>query len=111
MQILALPSPLWGLVLLVLRCSLIKLHWLCLGLWGPSVTLPLSNGTGPLAAMVVAILPAEGRSSGIAVWKSIANLGGFVGPALFGWLKAHTGFWNGGAQLPLVFFKFGLIFF
>jgi ACS family tartrate transporter-like MFS transporter len=107
----ALPFALCGLVLLASPFLPASRSGSVLGFLSLCVTLSLSNGTGPLAAMVMAILPAEGRSSGIAVWNSIANLGGFVGPALFGWLKAHTGFWNGGAQLPLVFFKFGLIFF
>ena len=62
-----------------------------LGFAGLCAALALTNGTGPLTALVMAVLPPEAQSGGVALWNSGANLGGYVGPALFGWLKAHTG--------------------
>jgi MFS family permease len=87
----AIPFGVCGLVLLMAPLLPGGGAGAVLGFLSLCVTLSLSNGTGPLAAMVMAILPAEGRSSGIAVWNSLANLGGYVGLALFGWLKATTG--------------------
>jgi hypothetical protein len=55
------------------------------------IALSSTNGTGPLTALVMAVLPPEAQSAGVALWNSGANVGGYVGPALFGWLKARTG--------------------
>jgi ACS family tartrate transporter-like MFS transporter len=35
-------------------------------------------------------------AAGIAAINSIGNLGGFVGPALIGWIKGTTGSYTGG---------------
>ena len=53
---------------------------------GVCAGLSLSNGTAPMAAMVMDILPSEAQSAGLALWNSGANLGGYAGPAVFGWL-------------------------
>ena len=42
-------------------------------------------------ALPPAFLGGTAAAGGIALINSISNLGGFVGPYLMGWLKAHTG--------------------
>eukprot|EP00892_Ulva_mutabilis_P008594 jgi/Ulvmu1/6106/UM027_0084.1 len=56
-----------------------------------TVALCLSNNTGPVTASVAACLPPEARSGGLALYNSVAGLGGYLGPAAFGWLKDATG--------------------
>lgn len=51
----------------------------------------MSNATGPLTACVAASLPQEARPGGLALWNSVASVGGYLGPATFGWLKGATG--------------------
>ena len=41
-------------------------------------------------------LSGSGAAAGIATVNSIGNLGGFVGPAMIGWIKEETGSFMGG---------------
>ena len=41
-------------------------------------------------------LSGSAAPAGIATINSIGNLGGFVGPAMIGWIKEQTGSFNGG---------------
>ncbi len=41
-------------------------------------------------------LSASATTTGAATINSIGNLGGFVGPAMIGWIKEQTGSFNGG---------------
>ena len=41
-------------------------------------------------------LSGSAAAAGIATINSIGNLGGFVGPAMIGWIKEQTGSFNGG---------------
>jgi len=43
-----------------------------------------------------AILRGVAAAGGLALLNSFANLGGFFGPGLMGWLKQHTGTYSGG---------------
>eukprot|EP00892_Ulva_mutabilis_P008595 jgi/Ulvmu1/6107/UM027_0085.1 len=54
------------------------------------VALCTCNATGPLTAAVVACLPRDAQPGGLALWNSVACVGGYLGPALFGWLKGAT---------------------
>jgi MFS transporter, ACS family, tartrate transporter len=88
----AVPFSIGGLVLLA--APLLPMGTVAggvMGFVGLCVALSVSNGTGPLTALVMAVLPPEAQSAGLALWNSGANLGGYAGPALFGWLKHHTG--------------------
>lgn len=49
------------------------------------------NATGPITASVTRCLPPEAQAGGLALWNSLANIGGYFGPALYGWLKERTG--------------------
>jgi MFS transporter, ACS family, tartrate transporter len=51
--------------------------------YGPFWSMPTQFLTGPAAA------------AGVALVTMIANIGGFAGPALIGWLKAQTGTYTG----------------
>lgn len=55
------------------------------------VALCSCNATGPLTACVVAALPRSAQPGGLAMWNSLASVGGYLGPATFGWLKDVTG--------------------
>lgn len=41
-------------------------------------------------------LSGSAAAAGIATINSIGNLGGFVGPAMIGWIKERTGNFDGG---------------
>ena len=68
---------------------------------GPSAAVPAfvalcialcaCNATGPLTAAVVVSLPPEAQPGGLALYNSVASVGGYMGPALFGWLKGASG--------------------
>ncbi|MDB5298663.1 MAG: major facilitator superfamily 1 [Phycisphaerales bacterium] len=53
-----------------------------LGIW---------SAFGPFWSMPSAFLAGTGAAAGIALVNSVGNLGGFVGPSLFGLIKQHTG--------------------
>ena len=55
------------------------------------VNVGISAAKAPLWAMPSMFLSGAGAAAGIATINSIGNLGGFVGPAVIGWLKAQTG--------------------
>jgi len=41
--------------------------------------------------MVSGLLAPNQQASGLALWNSVSNMGGYVGPAAFGHIKARTG--------------------
>ena len=45
----------------------------------------------PLWSMPTKFLSGSAAAAGIAAINSIGNLGGFVGPAMIGWIKSLTG--------------------
>eukprot|EP00892_Ulva_mutabilis_P008593 jgi/Ulvmu1/6105/UM027_0083.1 len=49
------------------------------------------NATGPITATVTRCLPPEAQAGGLAMWNSLSNVGGYFGPAVYGWLKERTG--------------------
>jgi MFS transporter, ACS family, tartrate transporter len=53
----------------------------------------------PLWSMATLFLAGPAAASGIATINSIGNLGGFVGPAMIGWIKDQTGSFAGGLYL------------
>ncbi|MBB3261853.1 ACS family tartrate transporter-like MFS transporter [Paraburkholderia bannensis] len=64
-----------------------------------TVNVGISAAKAPLWAMPGTFLSGAGAAAGIAMINSIGNLGGFVGPAAIGWLKAQTGGYTAGLQL------------
>lgn len=55
------------------------------------VALSACNATGPVTASMMRCLPPEAQAGGLALWNSLANVGGYFGPAVYGWLKDATG--------------------
>jgi len=56
-----------------------------------------ANGTkGPVWALPSLFLSGATAAAGIAWINALGNLGGFVGPALIGWIKQKTGSYAGG---------------
>ena len=49
------------------------------------------NATAPLTASLLGSLPRPAQAGGLALWNTLANIGGYFGPAVFGWLKVATG--------------------
>ncbi|MFT0170310.1 MFS transporter [Paraburkholderia mimosarum] len=60
------------------------------------VNIGISAAKAPLWAMPSMFLSGAGAAAGIAMINSIGNLGGFVGPAVIGWLKNRTGSYAAG---------------
>jgi len=60
------------------------------------VNIGISSAKPPLWAMPTMFLSGSAAAAGIATINSIGNLGGFVGPALIGWIKDTTGSFLGG---------------
>ncbi|MGN6232549.1 MAG: MFS transporter [Trinickia sp.] len=60
------------------------------------VNIGISAAKAPLWAMPSRFLSGAGAAVGIAMINSIGNLGGFVGPAVIGWLKHRTGSYSAG---------------
>jgi ACS family tartrate transporter-like MFS transporter len=60
------------------------------------VNLGISAAKPPLWSMPTLFLAGPAAASGIATINSIGNLGGFVGPAMIGWIKGQTGSFEGG---------------
>lgn len=56
-----------------------------------TIALSLSNSTAPVTAAVPAALPPEAQAGGLALYNSVSGIGGYFGPAAFGWLKDATG--------------------
>jgi MFS transporter, ACS family, tartrate transporter len=65
---------------------------LCLTL----VNVGISAAKPPLWSMPTLFLSGSAAAAGIATINSIGNLGGFVGPAMIGWIKDLTGSFQGG---------------
>ena len=60
------------------------------------VNIGISSSKPPLWSMPTMFLSGSAAAAGIATINSIGNLGGFVGPAMIGWIKEQTGSFNGG---------------
>ncbi|WIW50625.1 MFS transporter (plasmid) [Bradyrhizobium sp. 62B] len=60
------------------------------------VNVGISAAKPPLWSMPTLFLAGPAAASGIATINSIGNLGGFVGPAMIGWIKDLTGSFEGG---------------
>jgi len=60
------------------------------------VNVGISAAKPPLWSMPTLFLAGPAAASGIATINSIGNLGGFVGPAMIGWIKDQTGSFAGG---------------
>ena len=68
------------------------------------VNIGISSAKPPLWSMPTLFLSGSAAAAGIATINSIGNLGGFVGPAMIGWIKDLTGSFRGG-----LFFVAGLL--
>jgi ACS family tartrate transporter-like MFS transporter len=60
------------------------------------VNIGISSAKPPLWSMPTMFLSGSAAAAGIATINSIGNLGGFVGPAMIGWIKDITGSFRGG---------------
>jgi len=60
------------------------------------VNVGISCAKPPLWSMPTAFLSGAAAATGIATINSLGNLGGFVGPAMIGWIKDQTGSFQGG---------------
>ncbi|MBR0825872.1 MFS transporter [Bradyrhizobium manausense] len=60
------------------------------------VNIGISSSKPPLWSMPTMFLSGSAAAAGIATINSIGNLGGFVGPAMIGWIKEQTGSFVGG---------------
>jgi ACS family tartrate transporter-like MFS transporter len=60
------------------------------------VNVGISSAKPPLWSMPTMFLSGSAAAAGIATINSIGNLGGFVGPAMIGWIKDLTGSFRGG---------------
>ena len=60
------------------------------------VNIGISASKPPLWSMPTTFLSGSAAAAGIATINSIGNLGGFVGPAMIGWIKDRTGSFAGG---------------
>ncbi|MDQ2821024.1 MAG: MFS transporter [Pseudomonadota bacterium] len=60
------------------------------------VNVGISCAKPPLWSMPTTFLSGAAAATGIAAINSLGNLGGFVGPAMIGWIKDKTGSYNGG---------------
>jgi ACS family tartrate transporter-like MFS transporter len=60
------------------------------------VNIGISSSKPPLWSMPTLFLSGSAAAAGIATINSIGNLGGFVGPAMIGWIKDLTGSFGGG---------------
>jgi ACS family tartrate transporter-like MFS transporter len=60
------------------------------------VNIGVSSAKPPLWSMPTMFLSGSAAAAGIATINSIGNLGGFVGPAMIGWIKGMTGSFVGG---------------
>jgi MFS transporter, ACS family, tartrate transporter len=60
------------------------------------VNVGVSSAKPPLWSMPTLFLSGPAAAAGIATINSIGNLGGFVGPAMIGWIKGQTGSFEGG---------------
>ena len=60
------------------------------------VNIGISSSKPPLWSMPTLFLSGPAAAAGIATINSIGNLGGFVGPAMIGWIKDQTGSFVGG---------------
>ena len=60
------------------------------------VNIGISSAKPPLWAMPTMFLSGSAAAAGIATINSIGNLGGFVGPAMIGWIKDWSGSYLGG---------------
>ena len=59
------------------------------------VPMGIGAAYGPFYAIPGALLADNAAAAGIALIASLANVGGFVGPALIGWMKDRNGGYHG----------------
>src|SRR5205823_12894460 len=52
--------------------------------------LGLASMFGPFWTLATAVVGASGAAVGIALINSVGNIGGFVGPYVFGWIQDAT---------------------
>lgn len=55
------------------------------------IALSSCNATAPLTASLLGSLPRPAQAGGLALWNTLASVAGYVGPAVFGWMKEATG--------------------
>jgi ACS family tartrate transporter-like MFS transporter len=60
------------------------------------INVGISSCKPPLWSLPTLFLGGAGAAAGIAAINAIGNLGGFVGPALIGWVRETTGSFSGG---------------
>jgi len=89
----------------VLACIIASIGLVLAGLAGSVMAVVLaltlvnagiSSAKPPLWSMPTMFLSGSAAAAGIATINSIGNLGGFVGPAMIGWIKDMTGGFQGG---------------
>ena len=89
----------------VLACIIASIGLVLAGLAGSVIAVVLaltlvnagiSSAKPPLWSMPTMFLSGSAAAAGIATINSIGNLGGFVGPAMIGWIKDLTGSFQGG---------------
>jgi len=89
----------------VLACIIASIGLVLAGLAGSVMAVVLaltlvnagiSSAKPPLWSMPTMFLSGSAAAAGIATINSIGNLGGFVGPAMIGWIKDMTGSFQGG---------------
>lgn len=73
------------------------------------VNVGISAAKPPLWSMPTLFLSGPAAATGIATINSIGNLGGFVGPAMIGWIKDVTGSFLGGLYFVAVLLVFSAI--
>jgi ACS family tartrate transporter-like MFS transporter len=69
--------------------------------------LGLASMMGPFWTLATAVVGASGAAVGIALINSIGNIGGFVGPYLFGWIQDATHSFDAGLIFIGVLLVFG----
>jgi ACS family tartrate transporter-like MFS transporter len=60
------------------------------------VNIGITSAKPPLWSLPTLFLSGPAAAAGLAAINSIGNLGGFVGPAMIGWIKTQTGGFAGG---------------
>jgi MFS transporter, ACS family, tartrate transporter len=73
------------------------------------VNVGISAAKPPLWSMPTLFLSGPAAATGIATINSIGNLGGFVGPAMIGWIKELTGSFLGGLYFVAALLVFSAI--
>jgi ACS family tartrate transporter-like MFS transporter len=83
-----------------LTLSLAALSLAAMGVWGT---------LGPFWALPTAFLTGRGAAGGVALVNSVANIGGFIGPTLMGYMRDLTGTFAAGLWLLTVALATGAV--